>query len=215
MDKIRLLVADDHQVVRKGIFNLLEDDPQFELVGEAANGAEVLEKLKQAPVDVVLLDISMPVLNGIETAHAIQKEFSSTKTIIFSMHHNEDYILKSVENGAWGYLLKDSSKEELTDAILSVAHGEKYFNKQISNTLLDALATKPKKVAKRAQYKITSKEKVILSYLIFGLSSREIAEKLKLSIRTVDNHRASLMRKTSTKNAVELVRLAIEEQLTL
>lgn len=194
MEKIKILIADDHQVVRKGIITLLEDEPSIEVVGEAANGLEVLEKLKTLDAHIVLLDISMPELNGIDTANIIEKKFKKVRTIIFSMHHNEDYIIKSIENGAHGYLLKDTSREELLTSIQQVASGEKNFNQQISNTLLEALANKPKKEAqKKAAIKISKKEKEILSNLVNGMNSREIAEKLGLSIRTVDNHRAHII----------------------
>jgi len=215
MNKIRLLIVDDHQVVRKGVSTLLEAEEDIEIVGEASDGFEAIEMIKLLNPSIVLLDISMPKMSGIETAELIQKHHKSVKCLIFSMHNNEDYIIKSVESGAFGYILKDTSKAEMLSALRSVASGHKYFNPQISSVLTDALLNKPKKLNTqiKEEYKISKKEKVVLKHLVNGLNSREIAEKLALSVRTVDNHRAHIMRKTGVKNAIELVKLALKERL--
>lgn len=215
MGKIKLLIADDHHVVRKGIYTILEDEDDIEIVAEASNGEEVLEKLLTVMPDIVLLDIAMPKLNGIETAQQIEKKYKNVKPLIFSMHNNEEYIIKSVESGAYGYILKDSTKDEMLKALRSVAAGQKYFNHQVSNILVESLVNKPKKAASKTKdiYKISKKEKIVLKYIVNGLNSREIAEKLQLSVRTVDNHRAHMMKKTGAKNSIELVKLALKENL--
>lgn len=214
-NKIKILIVDDHNVVRKGLITLFEDENDFEIIGEAADGLEALDKLKTINPDIVLLDISMPNLNGIETAEMIDKSFKAIKTIIFSMHDNEDYIVKAVESGALGYLLKDAPKEEILSAIRIVNNGQKYFNTQISSILVNGLINKPKKAfgKNKDTFKISKKEKLVLKHLINGLNSKEIAEKLELSVRTVDNHRAHMMKKTGVKNSIELVRLAMKEGL--
>ncbi|MDX2188919.1 MAG: response regulator transcription factor [Bacteroidota bacterium] len=214
MTKIKVLIADDHQVVRRGISTLLEDENDIEIIGEASDGLETLEKVKNHMPDIVLLDISMPKLTGIETAGLITKKFKTVKTLIFSMHHNEDYIIKSVESGASGYILKDTTKEEILQAIRKIHAGEKYFTHQVSNIIIETLASKPKKNGlKKDTYNISKKELVVLKQIVNGKNSREIAEILNLSIRTVDNHRARIMKKTAVKNAVELVKLALKDNL--
>lgn len=214
MDKIKLLIVDDHQVVRKGIVTLLEDEDDIDIVGEASNGLEALEKIKLYHPNVVLLDISMPKMTGLETAE-ISNNHKNVRSIMFSMHNNEDYIVKSVEAGAHGYVLKDTTKDELLEAIRTVFNGEKYFNSHISSIIVNGLANRSKKSAiKKYDIKITKSEKVILQHIVNGLNSREIAEKMSLSIRTVDNHRAHIMKKTNVKNAVELVKLSLKENLT-
>jgi DNA-binding NarL/FixJ family response regulator len=212
--KIKLLIADDHQVVRKGISTLLEDEEDFEIVGEASDGIEAIEKIKQMAPDVVLLDISMPKMSGIETAAVISQNNIPVKTIIFSMHNSEDYIVKSVEAGANGYVLKDSSKDELLMALRKVAAGEKHFNNQISEIIISSLINKSKNISnKKETVKLTKTEKNILGLIVNGLSSREIAEKLFSSIRTIDNHRAHIMKKANVKNTAELVKMALKENL--
>jgi DNA-binding NarL/FixJ family response regulator len=213
-DKIKILVADDHQVVRKGITTLLEDESDIEVVGEASDGLDAIEKIKIYNPNIVLLDIAMPKMTGIETAEIIDKNHKNVRSLIFSMHHNEDYIIKSVESGAWGYILKDTSKDEILTAIRKIHSGEKYFTHIVSNIIVETLINKPKKggISKNG-YKISKKEREILKHIVNGLNSREIAEKLSLSVRTVDNHRAHMMKKTGVKNAVELVKLALKEEL--
>ncbi|MFN0049558.1 MAG: response regulator [Cytophagales bacterium] len=212
---IKLLIVDDHQVVRKGVSTLLENEPDIEIVGEAADGFEAIEKIKLLNPNVVLLDISMPKMNGIETAELIQKNHKTVRSLIFSMHNNEDYIVKSVKSGAFGYILKDTTKVEMLNALRSVANGEKYFNPEISNILLESLLQNSNKedFTKSEGYKISKKEKLVLKNIVNGLNSREIAEKLTLSTRTVDNHRAHIMKKLGVKNAIELVKLSLKENL--
>lgn len=209
-----MLIADDHQVVRKGITTLLEDEADIEIVGEAFDGLDAIEKIKILNPHVVLLDIAMPKMNGIETAEVIDRNYKNVKSLIFSMHHNEDYIIKAVESGAWGYILKDTTKDEMLMALRKVASGEKYFTHQVSNIIVETLINKPQKLSiKKEGYRLSKKEKIVLKEIVNGMNSREIAEKLNLSTRTVDNHRAHMMKKTSVKNAVELVKLALKENL--
>ncbi|MFT4031465.1 MAG: response regulator transcription factor [Siphonobacter sp.] len=218
MGKIRVLIADDHLVVRKGIRMLLEDENSIEIVGEAADGQDALDKIAEIKPDVVLLDISMPGLNGMDAAKAIAQQYSTVKPLIFSVHNNQEYILKSVESGAAGYLLKDSTKDEILTAIQKVSQGEKYFPPTISSVFVDALLGRSRGRGSMRNgddsplSKLSRKERQILSMIAEGLNSREISEKLGLSIRTVTNHRANMLRKTKVKNTVELVRIAVEEK---
>lgn len=215
MNKIKVLLADDHTIVRNGIMMLLESSPEVEIVGEAQDGAEALLKVKELCPDVLMIDIAMPVMNGIEAAQEVSRLYKQTRSLMLSMHNNEDYILKSVEAGAYGYLLKDTTRDEMLRALRTVARGEKYFSPSVSNIIVasylqkvkDTDKTKPKKA------KLSKKEKAIVKFIIEGESSREIAEKLNLSIRTVDNHRANMMKRLAVKNAVELVKKVLDEKL--
>ncbi|MFC6998109.1 response regulator [Rufibacter roseus] len=215
MHKIKVLLADDHNLVRNGIRSLLDNQEDIEIVGEAQNGAEALAKVQELAPHVLMIDIAMPVMNGLVATEKLQQQNSPCKSLILSMHHNEDYILKSVQMGAHGYLLKDTSREEMLQAIRAVARGEKYFSPSVSQVIVASYLEQMQKVAKPAptKAKLSKKEKAVLVHLIEGNSSREIAEKLNLSTRTVDNHRANMMRRLGVKNAVELVRKALAEKL--
>ena len=218
MQSIRVLLADDHSIFRKGVRSILEEDKEITIIGEASNGVEALEKVRDLAPDVLLIDIAMPRMNGIEAAKIVSKQFTATKALILSMHNDQHYILKAVESGAYGYLLKDTTKEEMINAVKTVARGDKYFNGSVSNTIVDGYLNKTNKVRGKlmedsSKSKLSKKEKVIVNYIIEGLSSKQIAERENLSVRTVDNHRANMMRKLGVKNAAELVKMAIEDKL--
>ena len=213
MNPITILLADDHDVVRKGMKMLLEDETDVKVIGEASDGLEAIERVKLLMPNVVILDLTMPRMTGIEAAKIISEQYPEVKILIFSMHNNREYIISSVENGANGYLLKDTGKEELMRAIKVVSEGRKYFPPEISEVIIDELlaknASNQDNSGKPIFQKITPKEKQILGMIVQGFNSREIADKLFLSIRTVDNHRANMMKKTKAKNTADLVMMAI------
>ena len=213
MNPITILLADDHDVVRKGMKMLLEDETDVKIVGEAYDGLDAIEKVKMLMPNVVILDLTMPRMTGIEAAKIISEEYPDVKILIFSMHNNREYIISSVENGANGYLLKDTGKQELMRAIKAVSDGRKYFPPEISEVIIDELLAKTASNQDNSDkpifQKITPKEKQILGMIVQGFNSREIADKLFLSIRTVDNHRANMMKKTKAKNTADLVMMAI------
>lgn len=216
-NKIKLMIVDDHAVVRKGIINLLEDEANIEIVGEAADGVEALEGIKDLKPTIVLLDLSMPRMTGFEVAKIISQKHTNVRSLIFSMHNNQEYMVQAVENGAMGYLLKDTSKEEILKALDTVAAGNKYFPPTVSAMIIDGLLNQKKNGGANAKKEtsaitnvLSKQEKVILNYIVEGLNSQEISEKLQLSVRTVSNHRANILRKTQVKNTAELVRLAVE-----
>jgi DNA-binding NarL/FixJ family response regulator len=214
MEKIRVVLADDHFVVRNGIRTLI-DGSEIEIIGEANNGVEAVETVKKLSPDVILMDISMPQMNGLDATEIISKQYKNSKSLILSMYDNEEYILSAVEVGALGYLLKDAPREEILNAIRTVARGEKYFNSSVSNIIINGyLKVKKSGVSETTNLvKLSKKEMIILKQIVEGLNSRQIADKLELSIRTVDNHRANMMKKLSVKNAAELVKLAIERKI--
>jgi DNA-binding NarL/FixJ family response regulator len=213
MNPITVLLADDHDVVRKGMKMLLEDEESVLVIGEASDGLDAIEKVKALSPNVVILDLTMPKMTGIEAAKIISEEYPQVQILIFSMHNNREYIINSVENGASGYLLKDTGKEELMRAINVVSEGRKYFPPEISEVIIDELLSKTSgnqpDTSRPIFQKITPKEKQILEHIVQGYNSREIADKLFLSIRTVDNHRANMMKKTKAKNTADLVKMAI------
>lgn len=212
MNLITILLADDHDVVKRGMKMLLEDEEGIQVIGEASDGLDAIEKVKTLMPNVVILDLTMPKMNGIEAAKVISEEYPEVKILIFSMHHNKEYIVKSVENGASGYLLKDTGKDELLKAIKVVSEGGKYFPPEISEVIINELLAKVSGVQEENRpifEKITPKEKQILGMIVQGFNSREMADKLFLSIRTVDNHRANMMKKVKAKNTADLVKMAI------
>lgn len=221
MKKINILLVDDHSIVRDGIKSTLKDQKHFNIIGEAANGKDAIERVKELNPDVVIMDITMPEMNGIEAAGVISKKHPDSKVLILSMHDNETYILKSVEAGAYGYLLKDVDKDEFVKAITAIFNGEKYFNTNISSMLVTGYLNKLKEsndapqatVVNADEYDLTKREKGILKMITVGKNNREIADGLGISIRTIETHRANIMKKLKVKNAVELVRIAIDEKI--
>jgi DNA-binding NarL/FixJ family response regulator len=212
---IRILLVDDHGIFRKGVKSLLEEESDMIIVAEAENGNQALEKVRDMVPDIVLMDITMPNMNGIEATIRITREFKTVKVVMLSMHDNEDYILQSVESGAYGYLLKDTTKDEMLKALRAVATGEKYFNSEVSKAIVNGYLVRKKGGDKSGTegFGLSKKERRILKFIVDGLSSREIAEQLELSIRTVDNHRAIMMRKMNVKNAAEMVKMAFEKKI--
>ncbi len=217
---IRVLIADDHSVVRKGILNLLEDENDIEIVGEASDGDDAVAMIPDLKPDVLLLDITMPRMSGIEVAKVVTRQFPSVKSLIFSMHNNPDYILNAVQNGAAGYLLKDTDRDEILRAIRTVVTGELYYPPNASSVIIRHLIIpKTRKEddfavprGKTVWNKITTRESQILTCLTQGMSSREIAEQFDISPNTVANQRASLIKKAGVKNTAELIRMALTER---
>ncbi|GAB3895203.1 response regulator transcription factor [Spirosoma agri] len=217
MTPIKLMLVDDHSIVRDGIRLLLEQAEGLEIIDEANDGEEALEKLKSHQPDLVLMDISLPGMSGIQTTQVVSRLYKNVRVLMLSMHNNEDYILRSVEAGAYGYILKDSSSDEMIKAIRMIALGEKYYSSPVASIILSGYMQQLKKGSKQSREvqpsRLSNKEKEILQFLVDGMSSREIAERLQLSVRTVDNHRANMMRRLQVRNAAELVRIAVEEKL--
>jgi DNA-binding NarL/FixJ family response regulator len=214
---IRVVLADDHVFVRDGIKSLLENEANIEVVGEATDGLEALSMVKTVQPDLLILDIRMPNLTGIEVVEKLRSENNLVKIVMLSMHESEEYVLKSIKAGADGYLLKGSSKEEFLKAVHTVANGGKYFSGDISSILIGQLsnpaAVMETKQSLDEELMITKREKEILKLLLSGKGNKEIAEALEISKRTAEVHRFNLMKKLKVKNLMELSNKATEYSL--
>lgn len=212
---IRIIIADDHPIVRDGLRSALDSIENFHVTGVAANGYEALWLIKSDPPDLLLTDISMPEMNGIDLTREVAKKFPGVKVIILSMHENDAYINNALQAGAHGYLLKDSEKGELQRAIEKVVGGEKYFSKSVSQILVNGLYNKSGDKVEEAQDSggLSKREVEVLQLIAQGYSNKEIAGKLFLSIRTVDAHRYNIMQKLSVKNTAEMIKTAVKMRL--
>jgi DNA-binding NarL/FixJ family response regulator len=204
---IRVLVADDHTIVRSGIRHVLESEQDFEVVGEAGSGAEALALATTLQPDVVVLDISMPDLSGLEVAARLRGS-GTTRVLILSMHNNAEYVLESVRAGAHGYLLKDTAATELRSAIRTVCRGESYFSPPVASRLTAAVRGEHE-TRRSAVDQLTGREREVLVGIARGCTNKEIAADLGISHRTVETHRESLMRKLQIRTVAELTRFAI------
>jgi DNA-binding NarL/FixJ family response regulator len=203
---IRVLVADDHTIVRTGIRHVLESEAGFEVVGEAASGAEAVSLATSLQPDVVLLDISMPDGSGLEVADRLRQATAPPRVLMLSMHSNAEYVLESVRAGAHGYLLKDAAATELRSAIRAVCRGESYFSPPVAGSL--SAAVRGDDDASLVS-QLTGREREVLQGIARGRTNKEIAAELGISHRTVETHRESLMRKLQIRTVAELTRLAL------
>lgn len=216
-DIIRVVLADDHVFVRDGIKSLLENEANIEVVGEAIDGADALDVVAANKPDLLIVDIRMPNLTGIEVVEKLRSDNNNVKIIMLSMHESEEYVLKSIKAGADGYLLKGSSKDEFLKALHTVANGGKYFSGDISSILIgqltnSSISSEPKQNLGE-EMMITKREKEILTLLLSGKGNKEIAEALEISKRTAEVHRFNLMKKLKVKNLMELSNKAAEFSL--
>lgn len=214
---IRVVLADDHVFVRDGIKSLLENEANIEVVGEATDGLEALKVVETCKPDLLILDIRMPNMTGIEVVEKLRSQNNLVKIVMLSMHESEEYVLKSIKAGADGYLLKGSSKEEFLKALQTISNGGKYFSGDISSILIGQLTNsnslqQPKQITHEEQL-ITKREREILKLLLSGKGNKEIAEALDISKRTAEVHRFNLMKKLKVKNLMELSNKASEYSL--
>lgn len=213
-DKKTIIIVDDHNLFRKGIKSLLDNIPTYEIIGEASNGKDFLDLLDKQVPDVVLTDISMPIMDGIEATRIAVSKYPNISIIALSMYGDEEYYHAMIDAGVKGFILKDSAPEELEAALKAILNGENYFSQSIIANVIKHFNTNKKNIDKISETaNLTLREKEVLEYLCNGLSTNEIAEKLYLSTRTVERHRANLLLKTDTKNAVSLVIYAIKHKL--
>ena len=216
MESIKIILADDHQLIRDGIRSLIHDAKNIEVIGEASDGYELLEQLKVTSPDIIVLDVSMPRLSGIEATKKITEEFPTVKVLILSMFTSEEYIFNAIKAGARGYLPKNTSKKELLEAIYSINAGNEYFSDSISNIILKSYIKKTKSnddYSGKKQNVLSSRELEILTMFAEGNTNQEIAEKLFISIRTVESHKNHIMQKLELKTTVDLVKFAIKNNI--
>jgi DNA-binding NarL/FixJ family response regulator len=211
---IRILLADDHGIVRRGLRYLLERSVGMEVVGEAADGREAVRVAEEKSPDVVIMDIAMPNLNGIEATAQIVKNNPKTGVIILSMHSDEVYLVRALSAGARGYLLKDSAEADLIRAVQAVSQGRPFFSPAISRTLLEDYVRRLQRENLRDSYDLlTDREKEVLQMLAEGKSNKEVALLLNLSLYTVETHRANLMQKLGLHNTAEIVLYAVRKKI--
>lgn len=209
---IDLIIADDHKVFREGIVALLQQVPGMRVIGEASSGEEVLQLLETRQPQVILMDISMGSSSGIETTHQLKALYPDIQVLVLSMHQEGGYIVKMIEAGANGYLLKDVGKEEMVNAIRQVAAGETYFSGKVSAAMIEQLNLVSKGPGQtRKKTPLTPRETEILKLIAEEHTNAEIAAALHISLRTVDTHKRNLLQKLDVKNTAGLVRFAIRE----
>lgn len=212
--KTRILLADDHGVVRKGLRFLLESEADLEVAGEAADGREAVDLTDQLRPDVVVMDIAMPRLNGIDATSQIVKRHPTTGVIILSMHSDEQYLMRALSSGARGYLLKDSAESDLIRAVRTVREGKPFFSPEISQTLLeDYLRQLQERGVSDSYDLLTDREKEVLQLLAEGKSNKEVATVLNLSPYTVETHRTRIMQKLNLHNTAEIVLYAVRKRI--
>jgi len=210
MRKIRILLADDHQLMRSGVRLMLEREADLTVVGEASDGREAVSLAKSLKPEVVVMDIGMPNLNGIEAARQMTQENAELAVVMVSMHSDETYVLRALKAGARGYLLKDSAEADLIKAVHAVAGGKSFFSPAVSRLLLDDYVRKLKRTGTEDAYDLlTPREREILQLIAEGKSNKDVANLLDLSVYTVESHRSNLMEKLNIKGLPELILYAV------
>ena len=210
---INILLADDHQIIIDGISNILEDENDINVIAHCKNGLEVLNKLPQLKIDILLLDLDMPLMNGFECAEKVQIRFPEVKIVILTMHQEKALIQKFIEFGVKGYFLKTIAKDELVSAIKTIAAGGEYFTSDVTKALLKKQTIIPDITQSQLVASLTEREIVIIRLISQGFSNKEMAVKLFISPRTVDTHRTNIMRKLDLHNVAEMVRFAFQNKL--
>ncbi|MBA7520080.1 Transcriptional regulatory protein DegU [subsurface metagenome] len=211
MKKVKVVLVDDHKLFRNGLSTLLKAKKEIEITGEAENGKEFCELLQKTMPDVVLMDIEMPVMNGIEASRLAIRMYPALKIITLSMYGEEEYYLKMIEAGAKGFILKNSGIDEVVKAIKTVYNGGTFFSQEVLYNVVKNIQEVKKD--KTPAIKLSNRENEILHLICKGFSNQEIAEELNISKRTVDKHRANILDKTNTHNTASLVMYAVENKL--
>ncbi len=210
MAKCKIILADDHVLIRQGLKMLIEENKSLLVVGEAGNGLELLDLLDHIVPDLVILDISMPQLRGIEVINEVKRICPNAKVLMITMHKNEQYFLCAMSAGADGYLLKEDSDSELLSAIDIIMHGEMYISPHLAEEFTDEVIRSYREKGIFPCETLTNREIEVLKLVAEGLTSKEIAELLSISIRTVEHHRANLLKKLNLKNTADLIKHAIQ-----
>jgi len=200
MQKIKIIIADDHDLFRRGLVELLRKQDNFNIIADVADGKALMESLGHELADIILLDLTMPIMNGFEVLDRIAKLHPSIRAIVISMHDDGNYIAKCARYGAFGYLLKNAEEEELVEAINQVSKGKKHYATEVTEKMINTMSAQLED-----QKELSKKEIEILQLLTKGLTTKEIAAQLFVSTRTVETHRANMLRKLDVKNTAELI----------
>lgn len=215
MNPYRIIIADDHSLIRQGLKSLICADQSFQIVAEAGDGRELLDLLQQTLPDMVIVDITMPHLNGIEAVGQIKKQFPELAVLVLTMHASSQYFYQAIIAGAQGYLIKDDSENELLNAIKTIREGRSYISPQLSPEFTDEILASFRDQAKVPFVFLSERERQVLKMVVHGCSSKQIGEVLNLSPRTIDHHRASLLKKFKMKNTVDLVNHVVRNAVLL
>lgn len=216
MNTIKIILVDDHQIVRDGIISLLTNNPEIEIIGQAANAYEFFDLLKTLTPNMVLLDISLPTMSGIEVSKILSTDYPDIRILMLSMYTSEDFIFNALKSGIHGYLPKNTTRDELVKAIHEINSGHEYFSKSISDTILKSYVNRAKQgnaVSDNMLSNLTNREKELLRYIVEGMGNSQIAERLNISIRTVETHKTSILKKLDLNNVVDLVKFAIKNKI--
>ncbi len=209
---IRIIVADDHQIVREGIVRIVADAPNCEVVAEASDGLEAVEKVLSEVPDIVVIDLTMPRLSGLDAVRRIHKALPKVRILVLTVHEDEEYIVPLVQAGASGYLVKDSASTELTNAIAKLADGGVYFGPQATRVLAEQFQ-RPADVAADPYGSLTDREREVFHLVIEGKTTKEIAAILGVALKTADHHRSNMMNKLDLHSTVDVVRYAARKGL--
>jgi two-component system response regulator NreC len=210
MTKTTIVLAEDHHIVRQGLRALLQAEPEFSVVGEAGDGLEAVRLVERIKPDVLVLDLILPGLNGLEVTRQVSQRSPATRVVVLSMHAAEAYVLEALKNGAAGYVLKDASAADLVRAVHEAAAGRHYLSPPLSERAVEAYTRKAQAATLDPYETLTTREREVLHLAAEGHSNAEIAERLVISPRTVETHRASLMRKLDLQSQTDLIRYALQ-----
>jgi DNA-binding NarL/FixJ family response regulator len=212
MTRTKVVLADDHTIVRKGLRSLLDGEQDMDVIGEAGDGREAIELVAHLKPHVVVMDIGMPVLNGLEATRRILKKHPETKVLILTMHTNEEYVFEILRAGASGYIIKKAAPTELVSAIRAIKQGESFLSPSISKKVIDEYLLRAGEEGKEDVFELlTNREREVLQLIAEGYSTREIAEKLFVSAKTVETHRSNLMKKLDLHGTADLTRYAVRK----
>jgi DNA-binding NarL/FixJ family response regulator len=212
---IRILIADDHTMFVDGIESILKTEADISVVGKCFDGLSIFQAMEQSEIDVLLLDINLPGMSGIDVCKKLSSSHPQVQVLALSMHNDESIVSEILKNGAMGYILKNTGKTELVDAIKNVAKGKSYFSKEVTETIMKSLVSERKKSRKSITKSpiVSRREREVLSLIVQEYTTQEIAEELHISLKTVESHRRSLLTKLNVRNTAGLVRVAVENDL--
>jgi len=212
---ISILIADDHKMFVDGLVSILRGEPDIQVTATCFDGTDIFRILKEQEVDVILLDINLPGMNGIDVTKKMSQDFPKVKILALSMHNEESFVTEILKHGALGYILKNTDRNELVTAIRTVYNGQTYFSKDVTQTIMKSLVKKDKQKQSFNAIipKISRREKEVLELIVKEFTTQEIADELFISLKTVESHRSSLLSKLNVRNTAGLVRMAIEHQL--